>query len=67
MKTARARVIVRFRTLTPGRQPVHDDTCFTRPYECGSGPHAHSRTARKEDFLKSQRPVVIVSQLRTRT
>ena len=56
-------VFVRFRTLTSGRQPILDDTRFPSPYEESSGPHANSRTARKEDFLKSQRRVIVVGQV----
>jgi hypothetical protein len=59
-------VIVRFRTLSSGRQPVHDGSRFASPYECGSGSHANGRAASEEDFLKSQRTVVIVGQVRTR-
>ena len=59
-------VLVRFRTLSSGRQPVHDDARFASPYESGSGPDAHSRAAGKQDFLESQRPVIVVSQVGTR-
>lgn len=55
----------RFRTECSRWQPVHDDACFARAYECGSGPHADGRAARKEDFLKSQRPLVVVGEVGT--
>ena len=46
------------------RQPVHDDARLAGPYESGSGAHAHGRAAAQEDFLESQRSVVIVRQVR---
>ena len=58
-------VVIRFRTLKPGRQPVHDDACFAGPYEGGSGPDTHSRAASEQNFLESQRAVVIVRQVGT--
>ena len=62
----RPHVIVRFRTLTTWRQPVHDDACFASPYEGSFGLHAHCRTASQQDLPQGQRPVVIVSQAGTR-
>ncbi len=57
-------VIVRFRTACTGRQSVHDDACYTRTHEGGSGSYADSRAAGEQDILESQRPVVIVRQVR---
>lgn len=59
-------VFARFRTLTPGRKPVHEYSRFTGAYECGSSPYAYGRTTSEKDLLEGQGPVVIVGQISTR-
>lgn len=57
-------VIVQFRTVRSGRQPVHDDACFTRTCEGGSSPHPNGRAASQQNLLKRQRAMVVVGQVR---
>lgn len=46
-----------------GRQPVHDDSHLAMPDERRAGAHANRRAAGQENFLQSQRTVVVVRQV----
>ena len=51
-------------TSGSGRQPIHDDACFTVTNERCTSSNTHGRATRQQNLLQCQGTVVIVSQVR---
>ena len=58
-------VCVRFHALLTRWQTVHQHAGFTRLHERRTGPYADRRTPSEQNLLQSQRPVIVIRQIRT--
>jgi len=59
----RCLVLFAFRALPSRRQSIDHKTCFFRPYERRSSSYPNGGTARQQNLLQRQRPMVIVRQV----